>query len=169
MTTAQLVPAIVIPLVAWRLYSRFRRSVGRQKLRPKRTILSIAIMALALVMISMSVLHLGAALWPLPAGLVAGTVIGLLGCKLTRFETIDGEKSYTPNAWLGITVSMLLVARVAYRLVLLYSTGEPVPAATPDLGHSPLTLALLGLTFGYYLTYNTAVFLSLKAASPMPL
>ena len=63
-------------------------------------------MTLALGLIAFAMLQLGASLWPLLAGLAAGAGIGLIGCKLTRFEIIAGEKSYTPNAWLGIAVSM---------------------------------------------------------------
>jgi len=163
MTNAQLVPVILAPLLVWRLYSRFKRSVGRQKLRPKRTMFSIGIMALALVLIAFSMIHIGAALWPLFVGLIAGVGIGLIGCKLTQFEILDGEKSYTPNAYLGIAVSMLLVARMTYRFFQLYAPGNNALPATPDLGHSPLTLFILGLTFGYYITFNAGVFFSLKA------
>ncbi len=165
MTNAQLVPVILAPLLVWRLYGRFRRSVGLQKLQPKRTLFSIGIMALALVLIAFSVIHMGAALRPLFGGLIAGAGIGVIGCKLTRFEIIDGEKSYTPNAYLGISVSMLLVARVLYRFFQLYSPANNTLPTTPDLGHSPLTLFILGLTFGYYITFNAGVFLSLKAAA----
>jgi len=162
MTNAQLVPVILAPLLVWRLYSRFRRSVGRQKPRPKRMLVSIGIMTLALGMIAFAMLHLGVSLWPLAGGLAAGAGIGWIGCKLTRFEIIDGDKSYTPNAWLGIAVSMLLVARMTYRFFQLYTPGHQAAPETPDLGHSPLTLFILGLTFGYYITYNAGVFFSLK-------
>jgi len=166
MTNAQLVPVILAPLLAWRLYSRFRRSVGRQKPRPKRMLISIGIMTLVLGLIAFAMLHLGASLWPLVGGLAAGAGVGVIGCKLTRFEHIDGEKSYTPNAWLGIAVSMLLVARMTYRFFQLYTPGNQIAPTTPDLGHSPLTLFILGLTFGYYITYNAGVFLSLKTEQP---
>ena len=163
MTNAQLVPVILAPLLVWRLYSRFRRSVGPQKPRPKRMLISIVIMTLALSLITFAMLQLGASLWPLVGGLATGAGVGVIGCKLTCFEIIDGEKSYTPNAWLGIAVSMLLVARMTYRFFQLYTPGNPTASATHDLCHSPLTLFILGLTFGYYITTNAGVFLSLKA------
>jgi len=125
--------------------------------------ISLGIMALALALVSFSVLHNGGSLWPLAGGLVAGAAVGLVGHKLTRFEITDGERFYTPNAYLGIAISMLLIARVAYRFFTLPWPPNTSPNADPGINYSPLTLLVFGLTLGYYLCYISGVLISLRA------
>ena len=164
MTNAQLVPVILAPFVAWRFYHRFRRNIGRQKLRATRMKVALIIMMIALGLIAGSVIYLRAPLWPLLGGLAAGIMVGLIGHKLTRFETGTSEKFYTPNAYLSITISTLLVARLAYRFFLLYTTPLAAHATAPALGQSLLTMFIFGLTLGYYITYNAGILRSLRQA-----
>jgi hypothetical protein len=60
---------------------------------------------------------------------------------------------YTPNAHLGIALSLLLAARVIYRMLQIYSSDPGAQLATPDFARSPLTLAVFGLLAGYYVAY----------------
>ena len=41
--------------------------------------------------------------------------LGILGLRLTRFETTGEGMLYTPSAHLGIALSTLLVGRIVYR------------------------------------------------------
>ena len=36
MTSSQLIPVLLTPVIAWRVYRRFRKNVGRQPYRPVR-------------------------------------------------------------------------------------------------------------------------------------
>jgi hypothetical protein len=60
---------------------------------------------------------------------------------------------YTPNAHLGIALSVLLAVRVVYRMAQIYSGDPGAQVATPDFARSPLTLAVIGLLAGYYVAY----------------
>ncbi|MEO7762673.1 MAG: hypothetical protein ABIS68_12270 [Casimicrobiaceae bacterium] len=50
-------------------------------------------------------------------GVLAGVLLGRLGLGKTSFEATPAGLYYTPNAHLGIALSLLLVGRVIYRLL----------------------------------------------------
>jgi hypothetical protein len=144
---------LVVVLVAWRLYSRIRRMIGRQRLSTVRPWLTIVLFPLILALVLA-----GSLLHPMTAaavagGAVAGIALGLLGTRLTRFEATPAGLFYTPNAHLGIALSLLLVLRLGYRFVTLQLNGGPFDPQSMQLGASPLTMALFGMLAGYYVTY----------------
>jgi hypothetical protein len=148
---------IAIPLVGWRLYSRIRRSVGRQPLSKVRPWITLAIFPIIILLLGFAARGLAANLGLLTAGIVAGTALGMFGLSKTRFENTPQGMFYTPNAHLGIALSALFTARVIYRMIQMYQmdpTAQPHPA---DFANSPLTLAIFGLLAGYYCTYATGL------------
>jgi cytochrome b561 len=60
---------------------------------------------------------------------------------------------YTPNAHLGIALSLLLVLRLGYRFVTLQMNAQHFDPQSMQLGASPLTMAIFGTLAGYYVTY----------------
>jgi hypothetical protein len=77
----------------------------------------------------------------------------LLRAQHTKFEVTPEGLFYTPNAHIGIALSVLFVGRVVYRMFVLYSTNPYAPQSPDDFAASPLTLAIFGLLAGYYVTY----------------
>lgn len=157
MTSAQLLPAIIGPLVAWRLYRRLRRNIGRQLLRPKRLIGSIVVLSLITVAIAVPAARYLPSLAALGGGVVAGGAAAIVGLRLTRYETLEGVDYYTPNTYLGVGLSLLLVGRVIFRLVALMSSPAAGTSPPPSLFHSPLTLLVFGATAAYYVAYSAGV------------
>jgi hypothetical protein len=157
-STSNLIPALLLPWFAWRMYRRFHRNVGRQPLHSGRLISGIVIFGL----ISVSLL---AVTWPVPrllagfgGGLVLGGLLALVGLHLTVFATNPGGPHfYTPNTYIGVGLSLLLAGRVLYRIGVLYFSDAAVTASSAAFMQSPLTLLMIGLTAGYYLAYNTGV------------
>ena len=92
------------------------------------------------------------------AGLGGGAVLGSYGLRLTRFETTADGRFYTPNPWLGIGLSALMLGRLAYRFVAVRGASQvALMGDTTALGmlhRSPLTLAIAGLLVGYFLRYT---------------
>ena len=144
---------ILLPLLAWRVYARIRRVVGRQKLSRRRAGLTLAIFpVLIALLIFVSQAHVERLAW-LAVGLAAGGLLAVYGLRLTRFESIPEGVFYTPSAHLGIALSLLLVGRVLFRLFQLYTTdASTLPAATDAL-LGPFTLLIVGLLAGYYMGY----------------
>ena len=144
---------LVVALVAWRVYARIRRAVGRQRLSTVRPWVTVVVFPLIAVLVLLtSFLHpmTGAAL---VAGAAVGIGLGLYGTRLTRFEVTPAGLFYTPNAHLGIALSLLLVLRLGYRFVMLQMNAQQFDPQSMQLGSSPLTMAIFGTLAGYYVTY----------------
>jgi hypothetical protein len=150
------------PLMAFAVYRRVRGSFGRQPIRTKRMTVRVAIFAVVIGLMMLS----GLQDIRLAEGALGGVVLGgalalALGLRLTRFETGgDGTDFYVPNPWMGGALTALLLGRLAWRFLMLapaMAGGAAMAASGPAPGNSPLTMAIVGLTVGYYLVYYTGI------------
>jgi hypothetical protein len=151
--TPSIVLLALIPLIVWRLYSRIRRMVGRQRLSRIRPWVSVFLFPVLVLLLALLSRHHPVALGTLCGGLAAGALLAVYGLRLTRFERTPQGLFYTPNAYLGVALSLLLVGRVLYRLVQVYSGDALTAAASSDFVRSPATLAIFGTLAGYYVAY----------------
>jgi hypothetical protein len=149
--------ALIAPLLAWSVYRRVRRNVGRQELQPKRLWLRIAVLGAILAGFGWSSGSDPAMLGAMAAGLVAGLAAAWWGLHLTRFEFNATGDFYYPNTWLGLAVSLIFIARIAYRMVLLTSVQGDADALLAASARTPTTLGLLALVVGYYVAYNAGL------------
>jgi hypothetical protein len=148
-----IVLAVLAPLMVWRLYTRFRRMVGRQRLSRVRPWITLIIFPMIVLLLSYAThWHFERLLW-LAGGLLFGSLLGVYGLRQTRFESTAGGLFYTPHAHLGIALSLLLVGRLFYRLIELYGFDTAARRGAPEFAQSPLTLAIFGLLAGYYIVY----------------
>jgi drug/metabolite transporter (DMT)-like permease len=156
MTSVPVMPILFGGLMAWGIYRRVRRNIGRQKLRPRRITFSIIVfflVSLLFIGLSLQQFHL---LLGIGGGLALGALLGFLGLRLTQFETTGEGHFYTPNTHIGVALSMLFVGRMLYRLWIFRdaaaATGHPPPF------QSPLTFFIFGLIAGYYIVYYLGLF-----------
>jgi hypothetical protein len=140
---------IFIPLVVWRLYSRVKRNIGRQHLTKWRPWVTMTIFPLIIILISLGGVSNPMKMLGMAAGIVAGVVLGVFGTRHTKFESTPAGIFYTPNAHIGIALSVIFIGRLAYRLYQVYPDGFSNPAGLS----TPLTLSIFGLLAGYYVTY----------------
>src|ERR1700733_10787901 len=150
MTSLPVMPLLFGGLIAWSIYRRVRRNIGRQKLRPRRAITSIVILSAISVLIAATGFQNTNLLLGFGGGLLLGALLGLAGLRLTRFETTDEGHFYTPNTHIGVALSVLFVGRIAYKYIVKNQAAAQNPAMPFQ---SPLTLFILGLTVGYYIVY----------------
>lgn len=147
-----LLPAGLAALVAWRLYSRVKRMVARQrvsKVRPWVTLCLLPLFVAGLLVASLSYPYAALAL---VTGVVAGAALGVYGLRLTKFEQTPDGLFYTPNPYLGVGLSLLLFARIGYRAAQLYFAPGPMDGSAIFV-RSPLTLLVFGTLAGYYIAY----------------
>ena len=153
---------VLAPLVAWRLYARFRRLVGRQRSSRVRPRITLAVFPLIVALLGYAARHDLAALGVLFAALAGGALLGRYGLGRTRFEATPQGLFYTPHAPLGVALLALFAARVAYRLI---EVATLPPGALPPLASAPtrLTLGVVGLLAGYYIAYAVGLVLWRRA------
>jgi len=167
---------LLVALIVFVVYRRLRRSFGRQKLRPARMALRIALLAILGAVIAPMALRSAAFAGAALAGLATGVLLAWWGASRTSFDRAGTERFYVPHTYTGIAVSLLFIGRVVYRLLEAYqithvqiSHGAQVnPATAPGLGaasygasgygaagyvSSPSTLGLAFVLVGYYVCY----------------
>ena len=153
-----------IPLILWRMYSRIRRMVGRQKLIAWRQNVTVCLFPMLVILMGFVSLSNPYALLALAGGLAVGTGLGIFGHRTTKFEHTPEGLFYTPNAHLGIGLSSLLIGRILYRFIEvgIVGTGGATPPPSP-IPTAP-TLLLFGMLAGYYVAYAIGLIIWRRAA-----
>lgn len=157
MTSTQLAPALVTTFIAWRIYVRVRRNIGRQPFQPRRMIARIVIFSVITLLIGATAVFYLPALAGLGAGLLLGVPLAIIGLRLTRFEKTTEGSYYTPNTYLGLALTFLLVGRIIYRFTAGFGGSTMSDPMASGMVRSPITLVLFGLTAGYYIAYYAGV------------
>jgi hypothetical protein len=158
MTQTQITLLIFIPLIVWRLYSRYRKLVGKQPVHPRKLWASAIIFPLLFILFAFVSKGNETTLLCLAGGGIAGIALSFIGHKLTKFDNTDGVLSYTPNAYLGLALTSIFVMRIAYRYFQISEmTQQQDPAAAQQMGSSPLTMLVFGLLVCYYASYSIGI------------
>lgn len=143
----------LMPLLAWRVWVRFRRASGRQRLSRYRgpivlTLYPVLMAAVAYANRGQPVQLLGFAL-----ALASGAGLAHYALGQTRFEATPAGLYYTPHGPIGVSLALLFVARLAYRVVEVYVLHAAAPHGFAEFASSPLTLGSFGLMAGYSAWY----------------
>ena len=157
------------------LYRRFRRNFGRQKLRPKRMMFRISVLALVCVLALASPFRSLTSEAAAAGGAVLGIALGLWALMHTRFENTADGRFYTPNGYIGMIVVALFLGRLIYRFIAVFplvhqaaqqAAQNPQAQANPFAAyqHSPLTVGLYFLLAGYYICYYVLVIIRSRGA-----
>lgn len=161
--------ALTTLLVLFAIYRRFRRSFGRQPLRPKSMIFRIVLLsAFGLLLLPAANASTEMAL-AIAAGLVAGIGLGIWGAKHTKFEK-DGDKiTYIPHTYTGMVVLGLFLGRLVYRFGVLFTSGA-VQASQGNpfaaIRHNPVSSCIFLILVGYYVYYYSYVLYESKHLKP---
>ncbi len=151
-------------LVAFILYRRIRRVIGRQRVRTTRLWIRVGIFTI----LGGVILFFGAGSlnnW-IGAGLggVLGVAIAYYALRHTAFESTPDGFFYVPNLYIGLGLSALLIGRLAYRFLgatLLQSAAAPdQPPPRNPFAHTfdnPFTIGLFFVTAGYYVCYYVGI------------
>ena len=140
--------------VAWRVYKRISRLVGRQRFHPRRPWATLIIFPLLLLMLALVSLAHPMGLLSLVGGAALGVGLGIYGMRLTKFEVTPEGLFYTPNAHLGVALSLLFIGRLIYRFIHISVVSPNDPSMDPSqFGSSPITLVIFGTLAGYYMSY----------------
>jgi hypothetical protein len=178
---SQIGPLLLVALVVFAIYRRFRRNFGRQLLQPGRMTFRIVLLAAAGCALLPMALRSSQYFWAELAGAALGIGLGVWGAERTRFM-MDGERlHYVPHTYAGIAVSLLFLGRLAFRVVQVYAgvqasdvvhttiadAAETSRALTPiSMVSSPLTVGIFFVLAGYYVWYYGWVLWKSKHLKP---
>lgn len=139
-------------VVLWRVISRFRRNIGRQRSSVRRHGITLVIFpSLVLLLAWLSWQH-PTAEFALETGCVAGAILAMPGLRLTSLEAIRGEGFfYTPNPYIGLALSLLFLGRMAWRGIQIL--GDQSFTGAHHYIPAPVTLLIFGLLAGYNIAY----------------
>lgn len=151
--TSTLVLIAMVPLIAWRMYSRVRRMVGRQRASRIRPWITLVIFPVLVAVFAITALAHPVSLATLAAGLAGGAVLGYYGLRHTVYEPTPQGLFYTPNAHIGIALSVLFIGRIVWRVIEVVNAQGAIEPGDADFARSPFTLAVFGVLAGYYVTY----------------
>lgn len=134
-------------------------------MRTRRLVLTTIFFPILVVMLGFSGMRDIALLEGLAGGAAIGVALAWFGLRMTKFEATDAGLFYTPNAAIGIALSVLFIGRLLYRFGAIYlASGQFDPATMQSFGRSPLTLLIFGVLAGYYTAYAIGILMWRRAA-----
>ena len=166
-----LVLLLVIALILatpFLLYLRYRTGTMRRRGRAwvaKVNLLSLGLSAALLVWVAaLTTFWVPHAFSYSLAGLLAGSLLGLLGLALTRWEMTPRGLHYTPNRWLVLLLTLAVVTRLLYGLWRIWHAWQAAPSDGSWLASAGVagSMAVGAVVVGYYLAYFAGVRLRLR-------
>lgn len=157
---ASTAPYWVPALSALMVYRRIRRTFGVQPWRPVRSGIRLGILALAACMLIVLAVVQPQLAPAMAIGAVLGVGVGLLALKHTHVALRDGRRVYTPNPWIGASLTVLLIGRLAWRW-----THDGIAAAQSP---SALTLGMAAVLIVYSLVYLIGLMRQMRHLRPTP-
>ncbi|MET0554680.1 MAG: DUF1453 domain-containing protein [Vicinamibacteria bacterium] len=158
-----LLPFVLLVLMPLTLFQRYRMGSARRKARSWMVTLSLVLMALSTVGFlagsAVTTIWVPHAFAGAAAGVTLGTILGLLGLRLTRWEPTPATLHYTPNRWLVLLVTLMVAARVLYGLWRTWQAARAgIDGTELVLAFGiPQSLAVGGTVIGYYIAYSAGV------------
>lgn len=168
---------LIAALVLFILYRRFRRLFGRQKLREKRMLFRMIVLAAVCLLLLLSPYR---STWSFVAagiGAIVGIALAFYATAHTKFEITPEGRFYRPNGYIGMIVTALFIGRLIYRFTVVYpvihgamqqAAQNPGLQTSPLAAYqrSPLTLGLYFLLAGYYIAYYAGILMKSRESQP---
>src|SRR5271165_5758472 len=95
-------PVLLFCFVAWRVFRRIGRHIGRQTFQRRRLVARTIIYCVILLLLAALMFRSLMLVAGLGGGALAGCALALLGLRLTRFEATPEGQFYTPNTIIGV-------------------------------------------------------------------
>ncbi|MGI8821142.1 MAG: hypothetical protein ACR2ID_09795 [Chthoniobacterales bacterium] len=158
-----LLPLAVVILLPFSVVQRYRMGTARRRGRPWLASLNVVGISLSVVLFTLSAAIMN--FWvprifgSAAVGLAGGALAGLLGLKLTRWESAADGLHYTPNRPLVFAISAVVAARILYGFWRAWQAWHERAFESSWLAASGAagSLAVGGVVLGYYLIYWTGV------------
>ena len=170
-----LLPVILLALTPVLLIQRYRVGTERRLARPWVATFAVVMMCLStaffLIGSAVTTIWVRDAFSGAAAGVAIGSLLGVVGLVLTRWEPTPHTLHYTPNRWPVLLVTFIVSARLLYglyRSILVAQAGVEGTSVITAFG-IPESLAAGGIVVGYYLAYSAGLRWRIKKWQRRPL
>ena len=154
-----LTPLLALLLMPVTIVQRYRTGTSRRRVRRWVMSLNVTVagmsMGLLVLFAALMTLWVPMALPGALGGIGGGVVLGVIGLAASRWEATPRDLYLTPNRWLVLTITLVVVARLLYGLWrgwAAWSVGAGDGSWLLAAG-VPGSLAAGGLVLGYQLAY----------------
>lgn len=147
---------VLAPFLVWRIYSRVKSMMVRQRSILSRHFTGLGVFAALVLVAASEIIGQPVPLAVLLAGTGMGIGWGVFAFKRTRLEVSPEGYFFTPHKNLGMLIAMLFVARLLYAGVELYMSRE-AGLPPPHYSESLLTQVTIGLFAGYFATISAGL------------
>ena len=161
---AILIVLAVIALIPISIIQRLRLGMRRSQARGWVAALNLIAVAFSVVLFLLGAYvtsrWIPEALRYTLAGLGVGSLLGLLGTALTRWEYGEGRAYYTPNRWLVIGITLVVTARVLYGFWRTWEAWRVSVDTMTWVAASGLAASMSAgaVVLGYYAIYWAGVY-----------
>lgn len=151
--------AALLALIPFSMVQRYRMGTSRQRARGWLATINIVGFGISATMFlfgaAISSTWIPHAFTYAAGGLAAGSMLGIAGLRLTRWEHAPGALHYTPNRWLVLGVMLVVTGRIVYGLFRAWHAWQTGVADVNWMGVSSLagSIAAGALVLGYYFVY----------------
>ena len=158
-----LLPVVLLALTPFMLIQRYRVGTARRLARPWMATFAVVMMCLSTVFFligsAVTTIWVQDAFSGAAAGVAIGSLLGVVGLVLTRWEPTPHTLHYTPNRWLVLFITFVVSARMLYglyRSLLVAQAGVAGTSVITAFG-IPESLGAGGIVIGYYLAYGAGL------------
>ena len=157
-----IVPVILLAAVALipvALVQRYRMGTSRQRARGWLAAVNVVGIALSAALFLASAwltsVRVPGAFRYTAAGLAAGGVLGIEGLWLTRWEPAPGSLHYTPNRWLVLGITLVVVGRMLFGFLRAWHTWRTGMEGATWFAAAGVadSMAAGAVVLGYYLAF----------------
>jgi hypothetical protein len=146
----------LVPVLVWRIYSRIKKQMARQRSIVSRHYTGLLVFGGMLLVPLADLGDNPFSLAALAAGAIGGIALGNYGVRKTRYEDTPEGYFFTPPMRVGVLVAMLLVARVIYLGIEIYM-NQGSTHRNPQFTDSPISMLCLGITAAYFATFSATL------------
>jgi hypothetical protein len=164
--------ALIAITLPFSIIGRYRAGTARRRARPWLALMnafSLGISALFfLVIAAVNSYWVPGAFSYGAAGFAGGLVLGIVGLRLTRWETASQSLHYTPNRWLVLAIMVGVTVRLGFGFWRLWHAWQASPTGHSWLAESGLagSMATGAVVLGYYLAFFFGVWWRVRQVVP---
>jgi hypothetical protein len=158
-----LLPVVLLALTPIMLVQRYRVGTARRLARPWLATFGLVMMCLSTVFFligsAVTTIWVQDAFSGAVAGVALGSLLGVVGWVLTKWESTPHSLHYTPNRWLVLFITFVVSVRMLYGLYRSWQVARAGVDGTSVVTAFgiPESLAAGGIVVGYYLAYGAGL------------